>query len=378
MKRYFIFLLACSAALVVSAQQSNCSQNKPFGFGKYATGGGNVASETVKNYNELKAALTSAEPKVVLVDGQIVYPENAEPIDVASNKTVIGLEGAKLQVYPIAQDKRRADGLGSGLMIIDKNERNIILRNLVFQGPGAWDTDAGRDLITNSGTNVWVDHCEFYDGMDGNFDNNHKSDSVTISWCKFGYTIAPKPMTIPDGTNDHRFSCLVSSNAKDAPADGKRNITFAYDWWSEGCKDRMPRARNAQLHILNCYYNSSVGGTAMGLEAGISGTDCYAEGNNFEHVSKIYGKYTTKLTPYGNNDPNLTTVDCISGHDGTPFFDKEGAGAPRPTYAYTAIPVGEVKSILTGKSGAGATLNVKKCGCITSGTCGECTICVNK
>ena len=40
--------------------------------------------------------------------------------------------------------------------------------NLIFEGPGAYDVD-GRDNLTSECTNLWVDHCEFQDGTDGNF-----------------------------------------------------------------------------------------------------------------------------------------------------------------------------------------------------------------
>ncbi len=56
---------------------------------------------------------------------------------IRSNKTLIGLPGAILEVYPVPQDKRKADGSGSGLLSIGGNRTNIIIRNIVFQGPGA-------------------------------------------------------------------------------------------------------------------------------------------------------------------------------------------------------------------------------------------------
>ncbi|MBY0427413.1 MAG: hypothetical protein K2Q22_17390, partial [Cytophagales bacterium] len=40
--------------------------------------------------------------------------------------------------------------------------------------------------------------------------------------------------------------------------EGKLRITFQYNWWSEGCVERMPRVRFGKLHIVNNLYNSSV------------------------------------------------------------------------------------------------------------------------
>ncbi len=61
----------------------------------------------------------------------------------------------------------------SGILYIKPGSNNVIIRNLIFEGPGAYDVD-GQDNLTNEGTNIWVDHCEFQDGMDGNFDNKGK------------------------------------------------------------------------------------------------------------------------------------------------------------------------------------------------------------
>ena len=58
---------------------------------------------------------------------------------------------------------------------------NIIIRNLKFVGPGPCDV-GGEDLIDCTGTtHLWVDHCEFTDGQDGNFDITNSADFVTVS-----------------------------------------------------------------------------------------------------------------------------------------------------------------------------------------------------
>mgnify|MGYP003299569125 CR=1 FL=1 len=58
---------------------------------------------------------------------------------------------------------------------------NIIIRNLSLVGPGAIDV-GGDDLLTLSrGSNhIWVDHCDFQDGVDGNFDMNNGTDNVSV------------------------------------------------------------------------------------------------------------------------------------------------------------------------------------------------------
>ena len=83
-------------------------------------------------------------------------------------------------------------------------------------------------------------------------------DNTTISWCKFTY-LKPAIAGGSGGSNDHRFSDLIGSGATDFPSDGHYSITFQNCYWADGCKERMPRARNAEIHLLNCYYNTNPG-----------------------------------------------------------------------------------------------------------------------
>ena len=66
----------------------------------------------------------------------------------------------------------------SGILYLKGN--NIIIRNVTFVGPGAYDCDGWDNLCLDKATNVWVDHCDFQDGCDGNFDIKSKSDNITV------------------------------------------------------------------------------------------------------------------------------------------------------------------------------------------------------
>lgn len=130
----------------------------------------------------------------------------------------------------------------SGVFRLQGN--NIIIRNIKFVGPGSIDV-GGSDLLTVShAKNVWVDHCEFTDGMDGNFDIVGSSDFVTVSWCKFCYT---------ERSYMHQNTNLVG--ASDREALGFLNTTYAYNMWGKGCKQRMPMARVGKIHMLNNFYD---------------------------------------------------------------------------------------------------------------------------
>ncbi len=134
----------------------------------------------------------------------------------------------------------------SGIFYITGCE-NIIIRNISFQGPGSVDV-GGVDLVSviNGTNHVWVDHCEFIDGQDGNFDITNESDYITASWCHFRYT---------DYSYVHQNTNLVGSSDSKTTDRGKLNITFAYNEWGENCRSRMPMGRFGKIHLLNNWYN---------------------------------------------------------------------------------------------------------------------------
>ena len=351
----FSFLLVSLSPLGNLLAQPNADviycMTSPIGYGAATTGGGaNGRVVHVNSVATLRSALQASGAAIIIVTENITFRANDRISARVENKTLLGLNGVKL--ITTHRDKN------GGILQLNANSKNVIIRNLIFEGPGAYDVD-GNDLLTNNGCqNLWVDHCEFYDGVDGNFDNVNGADNVSISWCKFGYKI-PALAGGSGGSNDHRFTNLIGGNASAAPADGQYSITFQFCYWSDGCKERMPRARNAQLHILNCYYNTNVSGSlALGLEGGfVGGTTCYVEGTDFEKISNVYRSYVDSKEPHRDLPKTLKFVDCLKA--GNPNVGVANIGeAPRPTYNYTAIPAVDVKEVVTSACGAGATLHV--------------------
>ncbi|KFF04400.1 pectate lyase family protein [Flavobacterium reichenbachii] len=329
----FAVLLPC-----FSIFSQNYYLSSPEGFGANATGGGTAVPVTVSTYADLTAKLKLTTPQVILISGTISCTYTSLLLN---DKTIIGLPGAKL----VNLDQTAS---GSGILNIKPGSNNVIIRNLIFEGPGAYDVD-GHDNLTSEAVNLWVDHCEFQDGMDGNFDNKGAADNVTISWCKFTYLKAPKAGG-SGGADDHRFTDLVGSSKTDAPADGHYSITFKNCYWAEGCKERMPRARNAELHILNCYYNTSVSGSlAIGLGGGINNTTCYVEGTDFAKIGTAFKSYIS--TDGGNI--GIAFTDCLNAPANS------GTTVTKPTYTYTVSPTANIAGYVTNSScGAGATLQV--------------------
>lgn len=340
---YFISLFLFS---LLNLASQNYYMANPEGFGENTTGGGSAAPVTVSTYADLKASIKLSTPQVILVSGTITFSATETQIsETVVNKTIIGLPGARL----INNKQTQA---GSGILNLKGGSSNVIIRNLIFEGPGAYDVD-GRDNLSVEGCiNLWVDHCEFQDGTDGNFDIKNTTDNVTVSWCKFIY-LKPAVPGGPGGSNDHRFSNLIGSSDTNAPADGHFSVTFQNCYWSDGCKERMPRARNSELHILNCYYDTNVSNSrALGFSGGINTLSCYVENSNFENIGTVYQSYGGTVA--------LNFDNCLNARPDIGTVSK-------PTYNYTVLPVNDVATYVSNSScGAGATLLVTANGVISS------------
>ena len=338
--RGIALMCALVIALTLSAQQYCLTE--PFGYGRNATGGGNATPTLVDTESELTTALGKSGSRVIIITDNITV---SSQISVKNgNFTLLALPGKRL--INLTQNKD-----GSGIMNV-KGCSNVIIRNVTFEGPGAYDCD-GRDLLQFEGvTNAWVDHCDFQDGCDGNFDNKNVTDNITVSWCRFRYLKAPKSGG-PGGTDDHRFTNLIGSSKSDEPSDGRYNITWAYCWWDQGCVERMTRCRNADLHFLNCYWNSSVAKCYIGPE----NVKCYLDGCTMEGSLKTESRFKS----YGGTN-GLKSVGSVGVPSNT-------GSVSAPTYAYTALSAAEGKAAVTDATcGAGATLMVTAAGDIYS-TC---------
>lgn len=302
------------------------------------TGGGTSAETAVTTYAQLKSAIENTSVKVIKVSGTITVSARLS-FQNQTGKTIYGTSGAK-----IVSTNQTKDGSG---IIYFKGCKNIIIRNLIFEGPGAYDTDGWDNATLDNCQNVWVDHCEFRDGVDGNFDIKNKSDYVTVSYTKFTYLKAPKAGG-PGGSDDHRYSNLIGSSDSATGDRGTFRITFARCWWASGCKERMPRVRFGKIHIINSYFNSSASNKciAAGFEA-----DIKVENNLFENVKTPIDLMT-----------GLTAVTVTSGNV---FTNTTGNIAGKntsftPPYSIPTLAASAVKADIS--AGAGATFAGNTCG----------------
>lgn len=321
-----------------SALAGDCSSVPGWASQNGGTSGGAGAAETVvSTYAGLKSAIENNAVKVVKITGTITITTRLSLQD-QSGKTIYGASGARL----VSTDQTQAN---SGILNV-KRCNNIIIRNLIFEGPGAYDTDGWDNAILDDCKNVWVDHCEFRDGVDGNLDIKNKSDFITVSYTKFNYLKTPKKGG-SGGTDDHRFSNLIGSSDGATADRGTLRITFARCWWAPGCKERMPRVRFGKVHIINSYFNSEVSNKCImaGLEANI-----LVENNVFQNVTKPIDLMTgyTAVTASGNIFTG-TTGNTTGGN--TAFT---------PPYSIITLAASAVEADIT--TNAGATFSGNTCG----------------
>ena len=326
----------CAVSVVLSAVDY-CAPGSWGYAGTNVTGGGNASPIPVRTEGELISAL-SQNNRVILITQDITVTNHISTDK--SNLTIMALPGKKL----ISAQQNQSN---SGILYLKGS--NLILRNITFEGPGAYDCDGWDNLCLDRATNVWVDHCDFQDGCDGNFDIKGTSDNITVTWCRFRYLKAPKAGG-SGGSDDHRFSNLVGSGSNDKPSDGTYNITYGFCWWDEGCKQRMTRCRNCELHFLNCYWNSSVADYYVGPQ----NAKCYFEGCTFAGKANSPSKIWSDS--YGGNTNLCTFVNCVGN---LPANTTPGVSAP--TYSYEVESAAMAKNCITNSScGAGATLSVSQ------------------
>lgn len=310
------------------------------------TGGAGGTEVTVTTMADLQKYAKMAGKYVIWVKGTMgSYGTrgngNSDRVELSNDKSILGLPGAHIK----------------GGFDLDK-VKNIVIRNLIVEGPGAVDNDGGtagegrQDAISivNETKNVWLDHLSVMDGEDGNTDITKASDFVTVSWTKFTYT----DKSYASGTSgmSHRFCNLLGGSDTEkssggVTSDGKLNVTFYKTWWGAGVAERMPRVRFGKVHVANCLFNSTDGGQGHCVRAAFK-ADILVESNVFIGQKKpidLFDNDFTAITVKNNVFTNCTGNTTGSGTAFTPPY----------TLALGATSSLE-KEISDASSGAGPTL----------------------
>ena len=211
--------------------------------------------------------------------------------------------------------------------------QNIIIRNLKFVGPGSIDV-GGSDLLScRASKNCWIDHCDFTDGMDGNFDITQSSDFNTVSWCTFSYT---------ERSYMHQNTNLIGYS--DREPKGFLNTTYAFNWWGPGCVQRMPMVRVGKIHMLNNYFSCTTASNCINPR---KNSEVLIEGNYFEKGVRRY---------YSQKDAiAVTWADSNFAEEKNKMGQPASIGEPVTVpYEYTIVPATDIPTVI--KNNAGATI----------------------
>lgn len=331
-----IIAVLCGLAVCASAAVDQC---KPIGWATRSgrtstafevTGGGNVAPITVTTFDDLQKYAKDSSPRVIYIDGTLGSGWSGRTGDrlniTGSNKTIIGLRPGTVLKAPIHISKAS----------------NIIIRNIVIQGPGsnaeqAWDN---LTIENNGSSNIWIDHCEFWDGQDGNADVVKGADNVTFTWCIFGYK---KKST-------HNLSNLIGSSDDEPESEGKLNVTYMFNWW-KAANQRKPRCRYGNVHVVNNLLTGDASITSGTDVLGVSaGHMCRVRTERNVFINEANPIYTGNANGTGVNEVIDNIFTNCSGNT-------KGTGTSfTPPYDYTGfmLPASEVEAAV--KANAGATL----------------------
>lgn len=274
------------------------------GFGRNATGGIGGANVTATTAAQLKQYAESSTTYTITVSGTIDLGSSGR-VNVKSNKTIKGANSSAT--------------IKGTLNLSSVN--NVIIQNLnITANTGAAGDNDGISI--NNSTNVFVTKCTIYDCTDGNLDIAKGSDLITVSWCKFYYT----------RNNGHNFSNLIGSSDTDVGSgNGMSNyrITWHHNWWSTGCKQRMPADRFGQVHIYNNYWDCA-GNDYCTTSRNIA--SMLSQNNYYNGVKNPLAKEQSgKLKTSGNIFNNCTGTQATSNDS---VFT--------PNYGYTLDPTANV------------------------------------
>jgi pectate lyase len=283
------------------------------GFGRNATGGAAGKTITVTTPAEFKSAVESDKALIIQVQGTITYDIARMKV---GNKSIVGI-GTK-------------PSLVGNLMI--NGAENVIIQDLYI-----CNVVEKTDTLTVIGgsKDVWIDHCTFTDGRDGECDITRQADRVTVSWCKFSYTKA----------FGHNFTMLIGAS-DNMPSDlGKLHVTVHHNWFGNLCDQRMPSVRFGRVHVYNNYYNAE--NNLYCIRTRVE-AEVLVENNFFEKVKtpiEIFEnkKGSGKLKTSGNK--TVETLGTMAEGNDDVF---------KPDYDYTLEPADAVKDSVT--QGAGCRL----------------------
>ncbi|PVF94311.1 pectin lyase-like protein [Serendipita vermifera] len=213
------------------------------------TGGNGGTIVTVSTQSDLEKYAAASGKYVIKVKGKITISPFGKEINVASDKTIVGI-GNTGEIYQ------------GGLHM--ENVHNIIIRNLRIGGTYLPTDYEGKtqdyDAIQmDTCSNIWIDHCHLESAGDGLLDSRMDTTFLTVSWTIFrnhnkAFGIGWTENTTAQITIHHCF--FHNTNQRNPSAD---NIKYAhlYNNYLKNVTSYGHYARgNTQMRMENVYFES--------------------------------------------------------------------------------------------------------------------------
>jgi pectate lyase len=239
------------------------------------------------------------------VDGKISISPRGKEIEVASNKTIIGIG-----------DTAEIDQ--GGFRIIRSS--NVIIRNLTIGNTYKDDDPDGKDqdwdgIQMDTADHIWIDHCDFHHGGDGLIDSRKDTTYLTVSWT----ILRDHNKTFGIGWTDNVTA----------------EMTIHHNW-IRNTHQRNPATDNVlRAHLYNNFMQNitSYGNHARG------GTHMVLQNSVFDNVKNPYYYDTGSLVAM-----DIVCRDCSGKREST--GSSFAAFDPADYYDYELDPVDRVESLL--------------------------------
>jgi pectate lyase len=239
------------------------------GFGALATGGRGGVVVKVTNLNEsgpgsFREAMEMEVPRIIVfeVGGEITLSDDIRLRTENSNVTVAG------QTAPgdgiTLRNINNVSGQGeTAPIVLDGGVNNVIIRFIRSRPGPSLDPSSNVRGITNSGTNVIIDHCSFSWSTDEIYNSWNNASDITIQWSIFseGLSMSNHPDTLENGLGHSRGPFV---------GDSATRVSFHHNLVAH-FETRGPRFKNGDADVVN-NVNYNMQQTATRLDNGSNQT----------------------------------------------------------------------------------------------------------
>lgn len=270
------------------------------------TGGAGGRLVHANTPDQLRAFAKSTEPLVVILHGELVFPQY-EKLTVTANKSFLGAgEGAAV--------------VNAGFKLISVS--NVVFRNFTVRDsyiPGDFvgkRPDNDRDGIQmDTCTHVWVDHMYFTRLGDGLVDIRKDCDNITLSWNVF----ADHNKALGEGWTQNVVT----------------RLTLHHNWIRNTHQRNASLDNTAASHVYNNYLEDISSYGMLGRNAAL----LVVEGNYFRDVRN-------PLHHQGPGGELVARDNIFDGCTGNTGSQRGIAFHPAAAYAYELTPTTAVPALV--------------------------------